>query len=1055
MFVVNKWLHDSVQELGKAAVVLGLAFWMTEQSHLESDSHINFSAALNRIAFLREAGIKSMRRGRIDDFGVNGHLTRLKEALAVLARRGEGSVQGSKGMDDYYYLLAAVEAARGNMDSFASVMLDVEKAVIQANKQQSQNVSSSIVLCDLRRELENIMCATKGRIVNELILAPFGCQLLWHENEKISDPTRLTSYPSDSRHDVTIGQREKEHYILPSSNMDRAASPCSTISTTNNSTSYKRNKIQSDSNLNDKRDSRRSLGANEVLHDYQSTTATVTCTDTDTGIVAVVPGASLASASLSLSVEYTQAMLDSDTIQTINRLNSGSALLNIPLVPQVKHTHRPVPTPTPTSTTHTKSLPKGRVIATKESDIVVAKRMDPIIHRLKQKLGLKSPITPPGVGPKSPPIPWNHSPNKNKHFFGSVYQHPTTIGVTSISARVKEIKKNAPTSTSTSSRTRGANLTATPFPSTSICSPRLRKTSPSPSIPLPQKNYLSTFIASSKDTKMDNKMHSPVHTSDDKKVSISISKPTTSSNKNGNCDNIMNFHDILQPVDFGAQNSRNLTPSKVQDPHLKGTKIENEKGCSFEFLTGDYRSISTAESDVSKVINEVKAVISNIQSTHAPMRNEEKHCIKIGSAPLQDDSLDFAFLDYSDIYTDKDSVLEITDSQKEEFENYRKVSNRSSIIPKLDESENTNDDGDGENSNMDEIRGDNGGGVGRGEQEKEEEGNEERMDGCSPLINSTYGSGLSTPLSMDDTTQNDTLDGIRSGERSPFSDCTPKSTGSKIRPSVHGTPSFGFTNSYSEPVPLGRTKLTRLLTHSNSAETLGQSSRISLGGDDMFCTSPVPQSHRKKPITSSIKMVSAQINSDISSDIKSDDLITPITSSSKNMKVGISGYASQEFFSPTFAASIDNYDTNPMRNSLAENVEKKSDSPRASRNMPSFLSNSLSLASSSEDSGYVSVSARRDSLNKANTEIQKQKAAAAALISGRKEHLAGTGYGVGAGPGAGTGVDIRGYNSEAAMAVKARLNTPVKRRKTMEDVSAEIADRLRTLSEPSLPLGLF
>ena len=90
------------------------------------------------------------------------------------------------------------------------------------------------------------------------------------------------------------------------------------------------------------------------------------------------------------------------------------------------------------------------------------------------------------------------------------------------------------------------------------------------------------------------------------------------------------------------------------------------------------------------------------------------------------------------------------------------------------------------------------------------------------------------------------------------------------------------------------------------------------------------------------------------------------------------------------------------------------------------------------------MSARRDSLNKANKEIQKHKAVAAALTSSRKEHLADTVYGVGMGPesGAGTGVDIRGYNSEAAMAVKSRLNTPVKRRKTMEDVSAEIADRL-------------
>ena len=60
--VVNKWLKDSVQELGKASVVLGLAFWMTEQPHLEYDSHINFSAAINRIAFLREATLETSSR---------------------------------------------------------------------------------------------------------------------------------------------------------------------------------------------------------------------------------------------------------------------------------------------------------------------------------------------------------------------------------------------------------------------------------------------------------------------------------------------------------------------------------------------------------------------------------------------------------------------------------------------------------------------------------------------------------------------------------------------------------------------------------------------------------------------------------------------------------------------------------------------------------------------------------------------------------------------------------------------------------------------------------
>ena len=66
MFHVNKWLSESVQELGRAAVILGLAFWMTEQPSLEHNSHLNFSSAMDRIPFLREMNDKG-RRGRDRD----------------------------------------------------------------------------------------------------------------------------------------------------------------------------------------------------------------------------------------------------------------------------------------------------------------------------------------------------------------------------------------------------------------------------------------------------------------------------------------------------------------------------------------------------------------------------------------------------------------------------------------------------------------------------------------------------------------------------------------------------------------------------------------------------------------------------------------------------------------------------------------------------------------------------------------------------------------------------------------------------------------------------
>ena len=96
----------------------------------------------------------------------------------------------------------------------------------------------------------------------------------------------------------------------------------------------------------------------------------------------------------------------------------------------------------------------------------------------------------------------------------------------------------------------------------------------------------------------------------------------------------------------------------------------------------------------------------------------------------------------------------------------------------------------------------------------------------------------------------------------------------------------------------------------------------------------------------------------------------------------------------------------------------------------------------------MSVSARRDNLIRKTKEVHTQRAAAVLLNGGKRD------FGVGSVTGS---IDIRGYNSEAAMLVKAKLNTPtpIKRRKTIEGVSAEIADRLRTFSEPSIPLRLL
>ena len=94
--------------------------------------------------------------------------------------------KGEQEKDNFFYLLAAVEAAKGNMEAFAYVLSDIEQAVIRANKlknQQNKNKFNSLQILEyLRSDLEDVMCSKRGRVVNELVLTPFGCQLICHND---------------------------------------------------------------------------------------------------------------------------------------------------------------------------------------------------------------------------------------------------------------------------------------------------------------------------------------------------------------------------------------------------------------------------------------------------------------------------------------------------------------------------------------------------------------------------------------------------------------------------------------------------------------------------------------------------------------------------------------------------------------------------------------------------------------------------------------------------------------------------------------------------------
>ena len=57
VFCVNKWLLDCVQELGRAAAVLGLVFWIIDQPVIDQGAMRNFSMAIDRIPFVRDEGV--------------------------------------------------------------------------------------------------------------------------------------------------------------------------------------------------------------------------------------------------------------------------------------------------------------------------------------------------------------------------------------------------------------------------------------------------------------------------------------------------------------------------------------------------------------------------------------------------------------------------------------------------------------------------------------------------------------------------------------------------------------------------------------------------------------------------------------------------------------------------------------------------------------------------------------------------------------------------------------------------------------------------------------
>jgi hypothetical protein len=192
---VNKWLLDSIQELGRASMVLGLAFWMTEQPSLGSESQHSFSQAMDGIPFVRSAESavnNNVRRASAYDRNAEeegGSFYRVDTALGDMANAvsmGEGD------SDVMNSLETAVDNAKDNMLAFTAVLMEVEEAIRRANQPDNKNLN---VVQGLRRDIEDIMYTPRGQLLNEHVLTPFGCELVWE--------TMRENMPSESTQSET------------------------------------------------------------------------------------------------------------------------------------------------------------------------------------------------------------------------------------------------------------------------------------------------------------------------------------------------------------------------------------------------------------------------------------------------------------------------------------------------------------------------------------------------------------------------------------------------------------------------------------------------------------------------------------------------------------------------------------------------------------------------------------------------------------------------------------------------------------------------------------
>ena len=1056
--VVNKWLKDSVQELGKASVVLGLAFWITEQPKIESNSGINFSAAMDSVPFLREMTVerwqgrgprRASKAAATASMGVTGHYTKLDKALEVVGS-GSSSVQGSSDRDDYLYLLAAVEAAKGNMESFTYVLTEIERAIHAANGHQD-SVKPRQLLLDLRGQLEDVMCSTKGRIVNELVLAPFGCQLVWNGDRKDSiDVKSETECVAESRERTEQGEgevddeaeTEGEYRDYTNSTADSVPSLDTSMIPVTGSPTTSSKPARPDL----------SLGSDSNPSPVQIA-ASPAPTPSRTPVSTPIPTRSPIAFPLPTVIPeiYTHGMLDEETMKTFHAVNNGLYRDSKPADKLYKAspsygTGAPTPPPTPPTSlppfpstslppspstpllpsSPTPSRTPTRVSAEDESPEAVAKRMDPLIKRFRLKYGL----------PVSAPTPMPHA----------------------------DMARHTPP-------TQGSSTTATPTKFGPYLSPEVWKpqslNSQSPGhyppsslphhpSPVPLKGYLGSFVASSEVTKMQGQVKSlRTVRPDSSRESVRIREASMASDLLGG----------MRPSRSPGVSREGYTTYQTE-PQLALSE-NTSSGCSMEFLTGEQDASDVDEgedlereqydhrmkySDHDIPMGSARPMTHTNIDTDAPISGLHPASAtgtfaslgpRIPEGPLAASrERESAYLHHDHANLHSDSAMHIADTRAAQMSSFKI--------------------GDQLRKNVDALRSVEGAVAGLSNRAVKGVDDEvDRFSSSRPFfieLDGTHSSNRndqgSSPRSLN----------MRVSQSTSFNAISaPSSPAPRVHPSIHISPSFGFTNSYAEPVPFGRFKSSKTLTHAaldlreKDTEGLNLSQRSSLAGDELVV--PSPSFRRAKGFItspsapscpSSPAIISTLLNGGLRSKDRDGDRERGLMASPENVRS----------FSASKAASIDtssiSYSSSfiiPEGNSPGGAYSLVHASPKMSQSTPYFDPRFSAPPSPSPcptespsnqppndhiDPSLLSVNKRRESLNRLNIEFQHQMAASATSSAVRKTPPAS--------------IDIRGYNSEAAMAVKARLATPLRGRKSVETVAGEMAERFRTFTEPSMPV---